>query len=54
MSKPNTTLLKTARAPTELFRVNFAVDDDDKYPDENDPSLYDGPEPDEVLEIGDK
>lgn len=41
---------KNGSEPTELFRVNVAENNDD----DNDPSLYDGLEPNDVLDIGDK
>lgn len=41
---------KKGSLPTELFRVNAADNNDD----DNDPSLYDGLEPNEVLDIGAK
>lgn len=42
---------KDGSKPTELFQVNVA---DDDVEEDDDPSLYDGLEPDSVLEIGDK
>ena len=39
---------KNGCSPTELFRVNVAHDNDD------DSSFYDGLEPSELLDIGDK
>ncbi len=41
---------KNGCSPAELFRVNVARDDND----EDDPTLYDGLEPSEILDIGDK
>lgn len=44
-------LAKNGSKATELFRVNVAVAESDN---DNDPSLYDGLEPNEVLDIGDQ
>lgn len=41
---------KNGSQPVELFRANVASDDND----ENDPSIYEGLEPSELLDIGDK
>ena len=41
---------KNGCSPTDLFRVNIASNDND----ENDPSIYEGLEPSELLDIGDK
>lgn len=42
--------VKNGSQPVELFRVNVANGDSG----ENDPSLYEGLEPSELLDIGDK
>ncbi len=42
--------VKNGSQPVELFRANVASDDND----ENDPSIYEGIEPSELLDIGDK
>ena len=43
-------LAKNGSKPVELFRVNVSDNDEE----DNDPSLYDGLEPNEILDIGDK
>lgn len=47
-------LAKNGSKASELFRVNVAMDEDDNQPNEDNPSLYGGLEPNEVLGTGDK